>query len=217
MARKNLIRSAAWFVLFLAIVGALLLLWAKQRADMAALRAEYAQALRQNETLREELSRVPAGPAAPEPAAAQPRTAAPVAAVPAPPPTPPKRKPPATTLALSDAQARTTPQGLAATLTFTPSGDEPLAMLALVVRLPGGSMERIVALAPADATVYTDVNGRVSEDGRFAVFTGTPEKVGALRFTLSVSGPASPVIRGSCGIEPFELQIRPEGATPRVL
>jgi len=103
--------------------------------------------------------------------------------------------------------------GLSATMQFNPATTDPLGLVAIVVRLPRNGESRILELAPVGSMKFKDVAARVSEDGKFAVFEGTPESVAAIEFALSVSGPAVADVRGTTGIGAFDLSVGPTGAT----
>ena len=52
----------------------------------------------------------------------------------------------------------------------------------------------------------------MSEDGKFAIFQGTPAETGEVAFDLTVSGASTADVRGTCGIHPFKLELAPGGA-----
>ncbi|MFH0909304.1 MAG: hypothetical protein V1929_11120 [bacterium] len=107
--------------------------------------------------------------------------------------------------------------GLSTTMQFNPTTTKPIGLVAIVVRLPADGDSKILDLVPVGSMKFKDVAGRVSEDGKFAVFQGTPESVAALEFALSVSGPAVADVRGTTGIGAFSLRVGPTGAevTPK--
>jgi hypothetical protein len=126
-------------------------------------------------------------------------------------PSPPVPKEPAKTPNLLGLESRTTrsvPEGIRGTMRFAPtSTEEPLAMLILVVRIPGDSTARILRLAPKDEATFGDTASTVSEDGAYAAFRGVPGESKSLEFDLTVSGPVVADVRGTCGIEPFEFDM----------
>ena len=103
--------------------------------------------------------------------------------------------------------------GLKASMKFNPTASAPLGLVAIVVRLPVGGESRILDLEPQGATAFSDVAKTVSENGKFAVFEGTPGSVEPLEFALSVSGPAVADVRGTTGIGAFDLNIGATGAS----
>lgn len=209
------------------IAGLLAVLW-KQRTDLARIKKEYGQlrehnaGLQENSTLsRTDPSQLAVAPApmqtqAPEGVAGVKTDASPplqdTAALP---PTPPTPDPAQNRLALAGTEVKPISGGLVATMLFNPSNTDPLGVVAVVVRIPKTSTARILDLAPADSTAYADIGKRVSGDGKFAIFQGTPITVNALKFGLSVSRPETADVRGTCGIGPFKLEIKPSGATAR--
>lgn len=118
-------------------------------------------------------------------------------------------------LAFAGADVKTIHEGLVVALRFNPETTNALGEFDLVVRIPKGNSARILDLTPDDVSTFTEVSKRVSADGKFAIFQGTPQRAGAMQFGLSVSQPTTADLRGTCGIEPFELDIQPAGATPR--
>ena len=115
-------------------------------------------------------------------------------------------------LTLAGTEAEQVQTGLAATIRFKPDRTGPLGELALVVRVRPNGDAKILGLKPGESTMYTNITGGVSENGSIAVFQGIPQEgIEDIRFSLSVSGPATADVRGTCGIEPFQLKIGTEG------
>lgn len=88
----------------------------------------------------------------------------------------------------------------------------PQEQLALVVRLPRVSEAKILSLEPDDPALFTNVQQRVSENGKFAIFMGTATTGTGIAFKLSLSGSETADVRGSCGIKPFLLKVDASGA-----
>lgn len=118
-------------------------------------------------------------------------------------------------LALAGTHAAPIEGGIRATMQFNPSTTENLGAVALVVRVPPDGEGRILAFGPAGSVRFAQVAARISENGKFAVFQGTPESVAALEFTLSVSAPVVADVRGTTGIGAFDLVIDGSGAQAR--
>jgi len=117
-------------------------------------------------------------------------------------------------LVVSNISVKPVGDGLEANMTFnTADKTTPQEQLALVVRLPRVSDARILSLEPADPALYSHVQQRVSENGKFAIFMGTATTGTGIAFNLSLSGPETADVRGSCGIKPFLLQVDASGAT----
>jgi hypothetical protein len=122
------------------------------------------------------------------------------------------------TIILRTPTVKETPAGLTARLEFQPDAAQgPLDMVALVVRIPSGSDVRIVAFGPVDEGDYSDIRTRVAQEGKFAIFQGTPDALKKLRFDLTVSGPVTATVRGSKGIRAFEITVDPANAVVRPL
>jgi hypothetical protein len=198
-------RSALLPALSVLCFAVLLVAFWVQRADLARMRKDLGQLQEQNAGLQKSLasSRV-----APEPAAAAPAQE-PAAAAPAQEPVaphPPVVEP--NRLALASSEVTSTPEGLVATLRFTPSKTGPLGLLAVAVRMPRGSDVKILGLAPVGSAAYADFSKEISEDGRFAFFQGTLGDEREVQLALSVSGPTTASVKATCGIKPFELAIQ---------
>jgi hypothetical protein len=123
------------------------------------------------------------------------------------------RAPRSSGLVLAETRAEPIEGGLRAILRFTPTDSQPLGIVAITVRLPVGSESRILGLDAVGDMTFTDVSGRVSDDGTFAVFHGTAAGTGLVGFALSVSAPCRADVRGTTGIGPYELDIDSSGAT----
>lgn len=208
----------------LAAVGVVFVLFNQQRAATRQARQEKEALAAQVAELQRGLAEARAAPA---PAAAVPEPVPPaepaaepgVAAPPAPAAPEPVAEPGpvvrATGLLLEKTSVEVTDAGLTATLRFAPEGAEPVGVVAIVVRVPRDGDARIVDLGPRGAAKFGDVSKRVAEDGKFAIYQGTPEAVEALEFALSVSAPVAADVRGTAGIGPLELTIGPTEATAR--
>ena len=118
-------------------------------------------------------------------------------------------------LVLAGTHATPIAGGLRASMRFNPTTTEPIGLVTVVVRVPKAGDARILDIEPLGNMVYGDVAKRVSEDGKFAIYQGTPQSVSALEFGLSVSGDTVADVRGTAGIGPFDLTINGSGATAR--
>lgn len=217
-----------------AVALAVAALWMRQSAADAA-REEVARLAAQNESLQQQLAAArkqaaepaaPVGTAGPEvgtSAGTPPETAAPAtppAAAPSKPAeelvlTPTGNAPPPRSEGLMLAGTHAVPMegGIRATMSFSPTSTNPLGIVAVVVRLPRDGESRILQFGPSAAALFGDVVSRVSEDGKFAVFQGTAQKLDALELALAVSGAAVADVRGTCGIGPLKLDVKSTGAT----
>lgn len=183
-------------------------LW-RQRSDLKQLKLDYGRLAEQNLALQQTLQQARAALARMATASpATPTTAVATAHLPAPAAAPKQ-------LIWGGAAVQTIPGGLLATLEFKPTQPGPLGEVNVAVELPNNSPAKIIALAPQGATVYASSAKRVLRDGKFAIFQGTPNAGSVIRLGLSVSGPATVDVRGTCGITPFKLEIAPTGATVR--
>lgn len=175
-----------------------------QRADLVRVRKAYGQLQEQNAGLQKNpsSSRAEPGPLAVAPAQAQtPEAVAPQ----------PEAHPPAVErnrLALAGTEVTSTQGGLIATMRFSPSKTGPLGIVALAVRMPRNSTAKILDIGPVGSAVYDDSSKEVSADGKFAFFQGTLGDEKEVQLFLSVSGPTTASVRGTCGITPFELAIQ---------
>lgn len=105
---------------------------------------------------------------------------------------------------------------LVTTIPFTPADtSKSLEKLAVVFRLPRTSEARIVSVASSDPANYDDVAQRISEDGKFAIFTGSIRDLKGLAFEVTLSRAEVMDVRGSCGITPFLLDVSANGAVVR--
>ena len=195
---------AAGYLVAALLAVIVLILWRNQSAmksnlDMLSARnAELEEKLAAAESPVE--GRVRSEPASEE------RQAAPVA------------EPATETIRLNTPSVEKTAEGLTAHLEFEPDASHgPLDLIALVVRIPGESVARIVAFEPADKGRFSDIRQRVDEKGKFAIFQGTPDKLKKLRFDLTVSGPVTATVRGSKGIRAFEIIVAENGSAVRPL
>ncbi len=219
-------------LLLLVVVALLTLTLWRQRADNELIEKEFQELARQKQELEQKKARESIAVAQPAEVAMADKTvsaeaqlapaepAAEVAEAKAPPaptlvPTPTGFAPAPAGKGLTLAGTHVAPMegGLRTTMQFNPTTTDPLGLVAIVVRLPPDGDSRILELVPVGSMRYGDISGRVSEDGKFAVFQGTPESVAALEFALSVSGPAVADVRGTTGIGAFDLQVGPTGAT----
>ncbi|MEI6166022.1 MAG: hypothetical protein WCS52_02405 [bacterium] len=116
---------------------------------------------------------------------------------------------------LADASVKPVADGLVATMKFNSISNVATEKLALVIRLDKRSDARILNLVPADPSNYTDVGTRVSENGKFAIFTASIRDARSISFHLALSGPDVADVRGSCGITPFLLEVDASGAIVR--
>ncbi|MBU4461196.1 MAG: hypothetical protein KJ579_11555 [Verrucomicrobia bacterium] len=102
--------------------------------------------------------------------------------------------------------------GLHATMRFRATTTDPLGNVSVVVRLPRNSEGRILDLGPANGAAFASAMKQISEDGRFAVYQGTADRMDAVEFALSVSAAVTADVRGTCGIGPFDLAISADKA-----
>lgn len=215
-------QSSPWLALVAVIALAAGLIWLTHHRGVARADAARAALQQENEAMRAELSRLRAA-AAPVVPPATSETPAPVApaeqpaVVPVRPTTvltPTGEAPPPRFdgLKLAGTHVVPVPEGLKATMRFTPTTTEPLGVVAVVVRLPRDGEARILDLGQAGGDAMSKLFKRVSEDGKFVVFQGTAEAISALEFGLTISGPATADIRGTCGIGPLSLNITAQGA-----
>jgi hypothetical protein len=115
-------------------------------------------------------------------------------------------------MVLADIQSSAVEGGIEATVKFSPTSNDPLGVVAVVVRLPEDRDGRILALRLVGASGLTDVSSRISDDGKFAVFNGTANQVEDLNVVLTVSDPVTADFRGTSGIGPYDLLIEANGA-----
>ncbi len=215
-------RSTPWLamVALLALVAGLV--WLTQHRASTRAATERAALQQENEAMRAELARLRAAAAPVDVATTTQETAAVAVAeapvkAPAGPmtvPTPTGDAPPPRFdgLQLAGTHVVPVPDGLKVTLRFTATTPDPLGVVAVVVRLPRDGDARILDLGQAGGDVMGKLFKRVSEDGKFVVFQGTAEAVSALEFGLTVSGPVTADVRGTCGIGPLSLGITAQGA-----
>lgn len=111
-------------------------------------------------------------------------------------------------LSMAGVDIKKADQGLVANMQFTPSQPGPIADLAMSVRLPRNTKARILDLEIAGSA--TDLTKEVSDDGKFAFIHGSVENVTNVQFALSVSEAGTAYVKGSSGIQPFEVTIKSE-------
>lgn len=112
-------------------------------------------------------------------------------------------------LVVGTAKITGTSEGPVATIPLDLSGTQSIGQVVLVAFIPQKSDARILDLSPAERMPWSGVQKRISDDGRFAAFQGIPEGTDRLLFRLSVSEPVVVTIKGNCGIDPFEIELRP--------
>lgn len=117
-------------------------------------------------------------------------------------------------LQLAGVTAEATADGTLAQLSFKPTIQDALGLVAIVVRIPVDGDGRIVSLAPGPDSKFTEVATRVSEDGKFAVYQGQAGQMKSLDFRLQVSGSAVADVRGTTGIGAMKLRVG--GGTAKV-
>lgn len=214
-------RSTPWLAMVAVLALAAGLVWLTQHRASARAAAERAVLQQENEAMRAELSRLRASApvevatstvAAAAVAVAEAPVKAPVGPTTVPTPTGDAPPPRFDGLQLAGTHVVPVPEGLKATLRFTPTTTDPLGVVAVVVRLPRDGDSRILDLGQSGGEAMGKLFKRVSEDGKFVVFQGTAEAVSALEFGLTVSGPATADVRGTCGIGPLSLVITAQGA-----
>jgi len=208
--QPNSARNVAFILLVLAVLSLLAMQW-KQKRTLQRIENE-------NEQLRQQIgvASIPVAeqvPVVPEPAEP------PVAVEPVEPvvemvttPTGVAAAPRASGMALADIQTMAVEGGIQATVTFSPTDDQPLGVVAVVVRLPLDRDGRILDLALRSSSDLTDTSARISEDGKFAVYHGTVSHVEDLKVVLTVSHPVTADFRGTSGIGPYDLIIEADGA-----
>ncbi len=118
-------------------------------------------------------------------------------------------------LILKDTSVKTVADGLVASMKFSQSSNTPLEKFAVVVRLPKTSDARILNLEPDALSNYDNVQKRISENGKFAIFMANVRDPKAISYNLALSGPETADVRGTCGIEPFALTVDASGTTVR--
>jgi hypothetical protein len=116
-------------------------------------------------------------------------------------------------LILKEASVKAVADGLVATMNFSASSNTPLELLAIAVRLPKTSDVRILNFEPTVPDNYNNVQKRVSENGKFAIFMGNMKDPSATGFNLALSGSETAEIRGSCGIKSFMMEVNSSGTT----
>ncbi|MEI6563151.1 MAG: hypothetical protein WCO42_02450 [bacterium] len=183
----------------------LLLLW-RQQSELARLKTNYNQLQDQNlALLNNSLQPQPPTPA---------QTPAPVkqnVVITSPVPSPSHTD--KNLLVFTGTEVQQTTNGLIAIMRFKPSKTGPLGLVAMSVRLPSDIDSTIQSIAPVGTTKYEDSDSTVSENGRFAFFQGTLGDEKDVAIALGVSGSAQAFIKGSCGINAFQLDIQPTNAT----
>lgn len=191
------------------IIGILILLFILRRQQVSLSRLEV-----ENRALQSRLEAASTAPAETPPPAA-PSEQIP----PPPPPTPaatPHPEPPAKNqLSLAGTEVVQTTTGLVAIMHFKPAKSGPLGLVALSVRLPASSEIRIQSLRPNGSATYEDSDASVAGDGHFAFFQGTLGDERAVDIALGISGAARAFVKGSCGINAFQLDVQPDKATIR--
>lgn len=216
--------------ILIATVAVVAIAWWRQHADLLKARAENERLVRLGERARpgpngDAGSENPAtptmpaesGPAsaaganplgrtAPGPAPAPGRVMTPAGMAPA---------PGTTGLVLARTRVASDADGLCATIRFHATTEDPLGIVAVVVRLPRDGTSRILDLGPAGDAAFESAMKRVSDDGKFAVFQGTAARMDAVEFALTVSAATTADVRGTCGIGPFDLAIAADQATAR--
>lgn len=201
------VRNVVSALLVLAVLLLLAMQW-KQKAALQRIENE-------NEQLRQKLS-VTSIPAVEEAREVPEVVVPPVAAEPVvemvTTPTGVAAAPRASGMALADIQTTLVEGGIQATVTFAPTDDQPLGVVAVVVRLPGDRDGRILGLELRGVSDLADTSARISEDGKFAVFHGVANQVENLKAVLTVSDPVTADFRGTSGIGPYDLIIEADGA-----
>ncbi|MEI7901543.1 MAG: hypothetical protein WCK89_14930 [bacterium] len=195
-------RASIFIILTLICIVALFVILLKQRTDLAQIKKEYGQLREQNAGLQKNLA---LSPAQPSPLSVAPAQAQPPQTTPLPKPLP-EAEP--NKLTLTSTLITATPNGLVATLHFTPGKTGPLGLFALAIRMPKNSNARILGLEPVGPATYSDSSKELSADGKFAFCQGTLGDEKDVQVALSVSGPTTVSVRGTCGIKPFELAIQ---------
>lgn len=188
----------------------------------------------QNAALQKELeglrstpaAATPVTPVAPGPEAAIPPAVPATPAIAAPPATPPNpadnkilmlggmaTPPRSDGMKLAGVHAIPTDGGIRATMTFNSTTADPIGVVAVVIRLPHDAEGRILKFEPSSGAAFSDIIGRITEDGKFAVFQGKLGKAESVEFALTVSGPAVADVRGTSGVGPLKLRVTPTGAS----
>ncbi|MEI6148250.1 MAG: hypothetical protein WCS01_04075 [bacterium] len=209
--------SLVFILLALAVVCAVSLFVVLQRrqadevrrqADYDLMKKDYEQLREQHEALQTDLAmaRAQAAQASAAPVRGQGPTAAQAGSQHLKPHTPEPR------LAMAGAEVKQVERGLITSLRLESLKTDPLGSLSLVVRLIGKTDAIILDLEPADPEKYSDVTLTVSDSGKLALFQGTPAEGTTVQFALSTSGPATAKVNGTCGLEPFQLEIQTSGA-----
>jgi hypothetical protein len=182
------------------IVILLLLLW-RQQAELARIKSDY------NQLKAQKLAALPPTPTTPvqpsEPTSSTQDIA--VTAAPVTHPAAPEKN----RLLYVGTEINQTSNGLVAIMRFKPNKTGPLGLVAMSVRLANSSETTIQTIAPVGPANYEDSDSTVSEGGRFAFFQGTLGDEKEVQIALGVSGSAQAFIKGSCGINAFQLDIQP--------
>ncbi len=197
----------------LVVSGVLLVALWHQRSQLMQLKQDYGRLAEQNQTLQLTLqqTRAEVDERLVSMAAVRGKTAAlAVPATPLPPSAPEPKQ-----LVWGGAEVTPISGGLLATLQFKPTKTGPLGDLFLAVEVPPTTAVKILDLKSVGATPMAHSRQRVLRDGKFAIFQGKPGDGNVIKLGVSVSGPVTVDVRGSCGITPFQLDIAPTGATVR--
>jgi len=92
-----------------------------------------------------------------------------------------------------------------------PIATPPLGLVAMSVRIANNVEATIQSIKPVNSAIFSDSESTVSENGRFAFFQGTAENPDEVEIALSVSGSVQAFIKGTSGINAFQLNIQPQG------
>ncbi len=215
MTTSNSSTGRVLIIALISCIAVLAFVVLRQRSELKKLAGEKVAAA-EKETVPPEVTGETAKEPAAEPVIAPVAAAQPVENLVST-PTGMARPPLETGLALSGTHVVPVEGGLKVSMRFNPTIAQPMGLVAIVVRLPVDGPSRILDLQPQGASKFADVSARVAENGKFAVFQGTPEAVEALEFALSVSEPTVADVRGTTGIGEFDLAISATGAkaTPK--
>ena len=194
------------------VSGVLLVALWSQRAQILQLKQDYGRLTVQKQTLEQALNQIKLemahGATAVPARGLKPGVAA--AATPLPP-----RAFESKQLVFGGAEVTPISGGLLATLQFKSTKTGPLSELFMAIEVPKASSGKILDLHPGGANATAHCSKRVLHDGKMAIFQCLPGDAQTIQLGVSVSGPVTLDLRGSCGLTPFQLDIAPTGTTVR--
>ncbi len=190
----------------------LILLW-KQQSDLAQLREDFRRLQEQNPAPKAQSTQPQKTGTSPSTGATGPSSQSPTQSVTSTATTTTPAQPEKNLLAYTGTEVHQTATGLVAIMRFKPLKTGPLGLVAMSIRMPIKSKAQIQSLAPVESDQYTNSQATVSENGQFAFFEGTWGEARDVAIALAVSASAHVFIKGTCGINAFQLDIQPTNAT----